>query len=254
MSSDLQSKVLQWMQCTGFPLEMEAAAAFREAGFDVRQAVTYSDPQLEKSREIDAVATDPGTLGVVEIHFAIECKASNKPWVVLCSDKGLAGYSRIHVFSLMSQAALRVSHGLLTYPEGESREFMNREDRCGYGFREALASKDSDAAYTAAVSALKGSRSLIRDRIPAKPQPITFAFPVVVVDAPLFECSLGATGEIEVIEVSQSSFLFSTHIPMNVGCLVHVVTRTALHNFAQKAKQIATALRSDLRHEERKAL
>ena len=85
----LKNKVLDWIKKTGFPLEMEAASAFRSAGFGVRQSFTYTDPQSEKGREIDVLAQDPDWMGVIEISFVLECKASSKPWVVLTSEDAL---------------------------------------------------------------------------------------------------------------------------------------------------------------------
>jgi hypothetical protein len=43
-------KVREWLNKSGFPLEMAAAAAFRSVGFDVRQSFTYADPQSVKGR------------------------------------------------------------------------------------------------------------------------------------------------------------------------------------------------------------
>ena len=61
---------------------MKTAAAFRHAGFEVRQCSHYVDPDTGKSREIDVLARDPDFLGIVDIQFAVECKASKKPWVL----------------------------------------------------------------------------------------------------------------------------------------------------------------------------
>ena len=86
----LDNKVLEWIKKTGFPLEMQAASAFRAAGFEVRQSYTYPDPQSDKGREIDVLAQDPDWIGVIEVSFVLECKASSKPWVVLTSEDALA--------------------------------------------------------------------------------------------------------------------------------------------------------------------
>lgn len=94
------TKVLEWLQKTGFPLEMYAASTFRGAGFDVRQSATYADPDCAKGREIDVLAQDPDVLGLVEISFVVECKASLNPWVVLTSDDALSNYNRLFAFAI----------------------------------------------------------------------------------------------------------------------------------------------------------
>jgi hypothetical protein len=100
-----RSKVHEWLEKTGFPLEMSAAAAFRRAGFFVRQSSTYPDPQTEKGREIDVLASDSDFLGDFETSFVIECKASKKPWVVLRSADALAAYNRLFAFAVTTPLA-----------------------------------------------------------------------------------------------------------------------------------------------------
>jgi hypothetical protein len=43
--------VKEWLEKQGFLLEMKTAAAFRQAGFEVRQCSHYVDPDSGKSRE-----------------------------------------------------------------------------------------------------------------------------------------------------------------------------------------------------------
>lgn len=94
----LVKQITDWLNKTGFPLEMEAASAFRDAGFDVRQSATYADPQSDKGREIDVLAMDPDLIGIIDISFVVECKSSTKPWVVFTSDDALRNYNRLFAF------------------------------------------------------------------------------------------------------------------------------------------------------------
>ena len=100
-------KIKDWLEGQGFSLEMQAASAFRAAGFEVRQSSYYSDSETGKGREIDVVARDPDTLGVVDITFIVECKSTKKPWVILCSPDVLAGYNRLFAFGVLSEKAIR---------------------------------------------------------------------------------------------------------------------------------------------------
>jgi hypothetical protein len=99
-------KIKDWLEKQGFLLEMTTAAAFPQAGFEVRQCSHYVDPDNGKSREIDVSARDPDFLGIVDIQFAVECKASKKPWVLLCSSQTLSGYNRLFAFAPMSDACV----------------------------------------------------------------------------------------------------------------------------------------------------
>ena len=96
---------------------------------------------------------------------------------------------------------------------------------------------------------MKACRGVAQDReeIPR----LAFAFPVIVVDSPLFKCSLPEKGgDLRLQEVEQSEFLFSTHIPENIGCCVKVITRSHLDSFAPWAKEVADAIRAELKVEE----
>jgi len=82
---------------------------------------------------------------------------------------------------------------------------------------------------------------------------LAFAFPVIVIDSPLFECSRKQDGELDLIAVSNSEFLFSAHIPDYIGCCVKVITKEHLPDFAKWAKQLANTIREELKDEEANA-
>lgn len=246
----LTEKIIEWLQTTGFPLEMEAASAFRAAGFDVRQSSTFPDPQSDKGREIDVLAQDPDFVGVIEISFVIECKSSSKPWVVFTSDDALPGYNRLFAFGVTSEAARKVlARRITSLPL--LGPYIKRPERGGYGFRQALG-KEPDPAYTAAMGALKACHGVAQDRISSSIPRFAFAFPVIVIDSPLFECSRKQDGELKLTEVSNSEFLFSAHIPDHIGCCIKVITKEHLPDFAKWAKQLANVIRQELNDEEEK--
>jgi len=247
----LSEKVIEWLKTTGFPLEMEAASAFRAAGFDVRQSAIFPDPQLDKGREIDVLAQDPDIMGVIEISFVIECKSSTKPWVVFSSDDALTSYNRLFAFCVTSEAARYVlTERINNLPLLE--RYIKRPSRGGYGFRQALG-KESDPAYTAAIGALKACHGIAQDRASSSFPRLAFAFPVIVIDSPLFECSRKQDGELELVEVSNSEFLFSAYIPDYIGCCIKVIKKEYLPDFAQWAKELANSIRVELKDEEANA-
>ncbi len=93
-----------------------------------------------------------------------------------------------------------------------------------------------------------------QDRASSSIPRFAFAFPVIVIDSSLFECSRKQDGELELIEVSNSEFLFSAHIPDYIGCSVKVITKEHLPDFAQWAKELANTIRGELKDEEANAL
>ncbi len=226
---------------------MEAAFAFREAGFFVRQSAVLPDPQSDKGREIDVLANDPDLIGVIDISFVVECKSSQNPWVVFTSEDAFSLYNRVHAFAMTSGAAKRA----LSERCGNDwwKKWIDRSEHGGYGFRQALR-KEADPAYAAAIGAVKACHGIAQDRSSSSIPLLAFAFPVIVVDSPLFECSRNSDGTLKLAEVPISEFLFSAHIPENIGCSVKVVTRAHLPIFAKWARELTSAIRDEFQDEE----
>jgi hypothetical protein len=245
-----REQVLKWLTETGFPLEMAAASAFRQAGFDVQQSATYVDPQSEKGREIDVLASDPDLIGFIDLSVVVECKSSTKPWVVLTSNNALAAYQRLRTCAVMSERTYTaLARGAID--DLKADQYLHSAGKCGYGFRQAF-SKDADPGYGAAmnvVSACTGITSVV----PAAGWPtLAVSIPIIVVDCPLFECQLREDGELDLVEVDSSAFLFSAHIPKQTSCVVRVIHRDKLKVTAEWAKSFVDALRADLKPEEDK--
>lgn len=244
-------KVKESLEKQGFLLEMKAADVFRQTGFEVRQCSQYLDPDSGKSREIDVLARDPDFLGIVDIQFAIECKASKKPWVLLCSSQTLSGYNRLFAFAPMSDNcrhvfADRVVELLDKIP------WLKKDLFAGCSFRQTHADPSSDPASSAAMSTAKASDYLVRD-IPAQYNPpYSLAFPVIVVDSPLLQCSLAQDGSIVLDEIAQGEFLFFADLPRQFGSCIRIITADYLSEFAIQAKQVANRIRDELKDEERK--
>ena len=249
MENIVQKRVLDWLNKGGFPLEMESAKAFRTAGFSVRQSATHLDPEENKSREIDVIAEDPDWLGVVDIYFVLECKSSDKPWVIFVAEDTLDNYNRGRCFSVTSDAAQNE-----IFPNwrdgGKFKELIDKPSKCGYGFQQAFGGQN-DKAYSAAISVIKACEGLTSDRKPPSLKRLAFAFPVIVVDSPIFECTLNPGGELELKEVEESEFLFSAHIPSEISCCIKVVKKESLTSFSEKAKNIADTVRETMKKAER---
>jgi hypothetical protein len=80
--SDPLDTVKEWTKRSGYPLEFEAARAFRDAGFMVHQGLHYASTSTgEKRREIDVLAVrelleaNPRPVRASAV-WVIECKMS----------------------------------------------------------------------------------------------------------------------------------------------------------------------------------
>jgi hypothetical protein len=244
--------VRQWLETQGFPLEMKTAAAFRHVGFDVRQSSHYVDSETGAAREIDVLATDPDFIGVVEIHFAIECKSSKKPWVLLASEHTLSNYNRLFALGVLTEQAIAAfGRHLRDVSDLDALPWLRKGGVTGYSFRQAFADR-CDAAYSAAVSAAKACEYLVRPAERHYVAPFILAFPVIVIDAPLIQSSLQPDGQLRLQELDQGEFLFFARIPRYFGSCIRVVTSKHLAEFAGEAKKAAEHFRNALKPEEQK--
>lgn len=59
--SNLHSKVINWLETQGYPLEMTLAKSFSKSGFEIQQPLHFLDPETNTIRETDMVVrcTDP---------------------------------------------------------------------------------------------------------------------------------------------------------------------------------------------------
>ena len=239
--------VRAWLATQGFPLEMRTASAFRKAGFEVRQSVLYRDAETGKSREIDILAIHPDPRGIIRIYFVIECKATKKPWVLLCSTHALDGYNRLFAFAVSSHEA-KVALGDRLPEFIAERPWLRKAGLTGYSLRQAFS--ENDLAYAAALGLAKATHDLVdreKENYSAK---LCFAFPIIVVETPLIRCVLAEDGEVLLEEVDQGEFLFHADPPKDFGTCIRVVTAKSLVAFAIEAKQVAEQLRVDLKNEE----
>ncbi|QJD91827.1 hypothetical protein HH213_18055 [Duganella dendranthematis] len=238
----LNSAVLKWIEESGFPLEMEVAKEFRRAGFEVLQSSIVLDGQEGKSREVDVLARDPDLIGYVDINCVIECKVSKAhPWVVFVADDVLENYNRLHSFCVSSPDAKEAMWE--EFRRGTViRGLLPETNRCGYAVKQALGG--TDHSYGAAISVLKACVKVVSELPGVKSFPqIKFAFPLIVIDAPLFECSLNDHGELVLEEVSESRFLYAAYVPEYAGCCITIVTKRNLPAAALRYRAVANALR-----------
>lgn len=242
------SSVRTWLEDQGFPLEMRVAAAFQKFEFEVTQSSFYVDPESEKAREIDVIARAPDALGVIDIEFVVECKSSDKPWVLLCSPETVVGFSRIRAFGVLSaqaRAALaeRISDLIQQWP------WLDKKGTVGYSLRQAHSG--TDVAYAASMSVAKACDWILNSPSDYKP-PYIFAFPVIVIDGPLVRCWLSAEGELELEEIDEGEFLFRTRFPHDFATCIRVVTLAGLERYLGEAKLVADKIRSGFADQEKR--
>jgi hypothetical protein len=131
-------------------------------------------------------------------------------------------------------------------PDITTDQLFHLPDNHAYGVTNAFKEK-LDIPYQAIQGAQKAAQAVVAhyDReqaLPSRVEIVCIAFPLVVIDAPLFDCKLGNTGEIELQKVESATLLrsgFDTY-----DSVVEIVHAAALSEFLRyKAELMAKFLK-----------
>lgn len=233
---EIDRKLKEWFNSTGFPLEIECARAFSRATFAVEHSAAYVDPETEKGREIDLLAYERDATGCFNIVFAVECKSSDKPWVVLTNRDQYTRYGGLQIASYSRSAREALGQHVGEFVKAYRDVFG--EFSGGYSLKQAFAGK-TDQAYAASVGASKAASWIAgKDEMG-----LVYGIPIIVVNAPIFEYSEGPYGEQQFTEVSSSAFEFSSYWKRHQRSIIRVVSRHHLDAFATQCQLLAEQYR-----------
>lgn len=246
-NNELRKNIEDWLKTQGYSLEMTVAKILQDARFAVNIGEVYTDPETDKSREIDVTASDwiVGDFCTIQVSFQIECKISKShPWVVFMSESNPGYYmphrlicSDLYLFFLR-----KILHeGDWKTSLRESGLFGNK--RLGHGIARAF-TDGPDVPYKAILSAVKSSLSLVAeidnyDKGRMQGYQLGIAIPVVVFDGKLFEAILDADGEVSITEVEQSKVNWKRN---RNNTIVSVVTRSGFENFTTQMQILKDTL------------
>jgi hypothetical protein len=225
-NDDLKSKVGQWLAREGYPRETRVAHALARHGFQVTISDYYKDVTSGEYREIDVVAelirsSDPcGKL--FRVFLVIECKrGGDKPWVAFTSTTTVPPFEgAVVVERPTSPAGFEALVALSLEPEVQQMRLFRLEERPAYGLTQAftngpdLPHKALSAATNAAESkALAWSQP--ETMTSGRPGQVTIAFPFVLIESPLLETYLDASGDLNTSEVDVATLTW--HRPTRQG-------------------------------------
>jgi hypothetical protein len=240
----LSDEVRDWFERTGLPLELDTVASFRKAGFSVEHSSIYADPQHDKGREIDVIAYSRDPTGLVQIYVVAECKASKQPWVVLVDKQTPSGVTFASMGVSTEFTKKSVTPDFL-HTRSDVGFLLRNLHTNGYALRQAF-SKDHDPAYAAAMSAMNAAIAIAGNESSSMPR-LRFVLPVIVVDAPIVECSLGIDGSLSFEEIAFSEFLFTAYLPDRTSAVIRVISAEALPSQAIRLANLANAVKEALK-------
>jgi hypothetical protein len=262
----VKQEVHDWIQRTGYPLELRVARALRECGFErVGVSEYYNDPVTDRERECDVRGSFPvqvshGTDGQarrsVRVTVVVECKYIRKnPWIVLVADRDInvrtlvsgfpvsRGGGRVLdiVFSdaddseqFLGLFPIEIGHRVVPYVAGSEAQQPKAEETPN----ERRPTKEQVAFY-ALQHAIRSSISRASST-EATEELAELVIPTVVVEGDLYEFQLKGSRSSRLRAVNQSTVVQTAWGPPRRVTLVQVLRWEA---FAQFARGLVTGWR-----------
>jgi hypothetical protein len=213
---EMISRIKDWVQKSGKALELRVAQAMTVRlgpSATVEPGVMYQDASTDKYREADVLASVPypGD-NSRRVQVVVECKSSNSgPWVVFTDRQAYVDDDEAFRHALLAyrgqvdaKAAWRAVRGTQCVPSVVP----------GYAIVDALCSKTFayDAVRQTTNAALHFSGQVSMEMAQAAGY-FQLVIPVVVTEAPLYECSLDDAGKVRVVPTNHSSVYVQPDAP-----------------------------------------
>jgi hypothetical protein len=251
-TESIEDKIRSWLETQGSRFELIVARAFQRAGFSVAVSEFRRDPDTGIPREIDVIATHtslltPGRL--FDLNFVIECKHSrNYPWIVFQTPNGI---KPTETDKFLCRFATNIGHVALlemsTGNQAQASGLFSLPQRMAHGVRCAFeekkaAEKKADRAYEAVTQVCSGAAALIADKQTSL-SPCAIAFPVVIIQGRLFECTIRDTTELDLAEVTRATLFWSRPTAQSSQVPVELLTDATVEDYATQRFQQCEALR-----------
>jgi hypothetical protein len=259
-NESLESKILTWLRKQGFPLELKVAKAFQGQGFSVLQSSYYTDFEEQKPRETDVIARlyshyepiDSQFINELETYAVVECKSTDKPWI---SFRGAPIQHWGADLFLTNDYGKRLISSVRT-KAGKTDLFTTKK----YCYSAAIAFNDEGRAFSAMMSVMKAAESLYKEKsllnegelaayVESVYIPIVHA--AIVTSAPIFECSINDTYEIDVKEVAQSTVALQyprQRQDSGDAFVINIINEQSLPSFVENVHGSHQAATSQLEH------
>lgn len=249
MSENLVPKIIKEIEKTGFPLELRISDFLRSRDYIVEHGISYLDKDEGKGREIDLVARRfvaeqyQRKRYFIDNILTIECKKSDKPWVVFSSPV---------VGDDLNLFRLEVSEGLTDNEQNWSLEKTSQiidtllefhplfnQVRRGRNYFIPFAGFEANEMIFKALTTSTKAALALQERPSLRGNRVTFYYPIIVFQGKLFEAYL-QNGEIQVVEAQYVAVDFSyrsnKYAPTNV--VIPIITESAFGDFLSSLEKV----------------
>ncbi|GAB2984391.1 hypothetical protein GCM10027049_22700 [Mucilaginibacter puniceus] len=236
--TDLKKKVENWIKSEGLALEYFTAITFMEEEFRTFQSDFVDDNGTP--REIDVMAFSDYSIGntLLRLSCVLECKWSkDKPWIIFTSENAVIAPSACIAQSLGNEVGSALLWQLAGQDSLYETELFSQKVR-GFSGRQAFA-KDSDLFYNTIQAVINKTVLHLNKYNRQTSNPLDFiviGFPIIVVDAPLYE-SYFEDNELKIKEVECSSINWRGSSKWKLNSSVKIVTKNYLPTWVKNLKR-----------------
>ena len=227
------AKIEEWLEKSGFPLELKVAKLFSKAGFGVGQSIFYEDPITEKLRETDILAYRTESINDVWVNltFVIECKKSlDKPWISFMNDQ-VMNLTKNESPILATKNGHDLLKEIIKNSNYKSPLIFPDLKKIGYSVIRAF-NDGKDMAYSATQTTLSAAEFFISKSNDSDKKFMNFYLPIIVVEGELYEATLGKKENIELKEVSETKISTTKSFADNSSTFISITTMDNLDSFA----------------------
>jgi hypothetical protein len=239
--------VKKWFARHGYSLELQTARQFQRAGFDVAHGAFYRDPESDKPREIDVVATKDALGGTwwIRVTFVIECKSGqNQSWALLGSPaSSVDGIGRLTVGIHSERAGMLGAYLRRRSPVGEASLWKRSQNPARGLVR--IGEGNDDLAFAAMVSVVKAAVAQLEFANSSEElgDPLAeFVFPVIVIDSPLYRVNLDEHGDMAYTALPSGAVSWRHPSAKRHLTVIDIVTVDDLPAFVEEAAACAALL------------
>lgn len=211
----MKEKLIEWFNKTGYPFELWTESILSKYDFNSVNSSLYKDEENEIFREIDLVAdrswqTEDGKI-VFTVKLIIECKKSEKPFVLLCNKKQeiceIQPSEYYGIDDPISRIFLNNNSKSIELPKKSSsgfkliQGFVNGDETCHKAINTLVKSLNEQ---------LNSDKEFIEYYIQDNVHSITF--PLLLIDSPFFELKLDNDNELKIESIDSGIISTITHL------------------------------------------
>lgn len=213
---EIKEKLIDWINKTGYPLEIYTESELDKFDFRVTSSEIYQDLENKIFRELDLFATrswDINDYSInLDIHLLIECKKSEKPFILLQNKSNKhENLSLGEIYGSDDSISLIFLTG--------SPKVIETPNKFETGFKLIQGFSTSDETIHKAVNTLLKSFNhfIIKEKeyendYYKKENVHSIGIPVLIVDAPLFAMQMNEESEIEIKEIKTAILKQRSHL------------------------------------------